>query len=101
MKKTIIGGLLMFHGTLICLTIITLASSVVPRISEWRGTKLWFVIFGAKDMNYTDSLFLGVPFLIGAVLFVFGLTVIILDLYSDFIKKLIFRVNKYKKEIDK
>ncbi|MFN7250487.1 MAG: hypothetical protein ACK4M9_06785 [Anaerobacillus sp.] len=101
MKKTIIGGLLMFHGTLICLTIITLASSVVPRISEWRGTKLWFVIFGAKDMNYTDSLFLGGPFIIGSVLFIFGFIVIILELYSELINKIIFRVKNYKEEIDK
>lgn len=101
MKKIIIGGLLMFHGTLICLTIITLASSVVPTISEWRGTKLWFVIFGAKDMDYAESLFLGVPFIIGVFLFTFGFIVIFLELYSDVIKKIILRFNKYKEEIDK
>ncbi|WP_025028631.1 hypothetical protein [Caldalkalibacillus mannanilyticus] len=88
MKRITIGGILMFFGTLICLTIIILASQFVPMISEWRGTKLWFLIFGAKDLNHTYSLFLGTPFIIGTILFTLGLIVLLVELYFEYRKNL-------------
>lgn len=84
MKKVTIGALLMFHGTLISMTIIILASRIVPEITEWRGTKLWFVIYGAKDMDYAASLFLGTPFTIGVIIFTLGFIVIIAELLSSY-----------------
>jgi hypothetical protein len=83
MKKSIIGGLLMFNGTIICLTIIILASCYIPSINTWRGTKLWFVIFGASDLKNAESLFLGVPFVIGVTLFFLGLLVLIIEYFGN------------------
>lgn len=55
MKRTIIGGILLFTGTLISLAILIVAALYIPNITAWRGSKLWFAIFGANDMGHEES----------------------------------------------
>lgn len=50
MKKVIIGGILLFTGALISLAIILAAALYVPSITAWSGSKLWYAIFGAKQL---------------------------------------------------
>lgn len=82
MKKSIIGSVLLFNGTMICLTIIILAALYSSSINTWRGTKFWFAIFGASDISNAQSLFLGIPFVIGLILFFFGLLVLIIEYFN-------------------
>jgi hypothetical protein len=86
-KRTIIGGLLLINGTLICLAILILAALHVPSITTWRGSKLWFAIFGTSEPlgnnEEVNSLFLGFPFIVGTVLFALGLIVLVVE----FLKK--------------
>ena len=79
MKRTIIGGIIMFSGVLTTLSIIIAAAIYVPSIKSWSGSKLWFAIFGAKQYGneVVQSLFLGVPFVIGLVLAVIGLIILV------------------------
>jgi heme/copper-type cytochrome/quinol oxidase subunit 2 len=84
MKKTIIGGILIFTGTFISLAIILAAALFVPSITEWSGSKLWFAIFGAKQYGneVVQSLFLGFPFVIGIMLFVIGFMVLVVEYFK-------------------
>ncbi|MBS4200127.1 hypothetical protein KHA93_10835 [Bacillus sp. FJAT-49732] len=82
MKRSIIGGFLMFNGTLICLTIIILAVNYFPKVSEYRGTELWFIIFGATDIDNAQSLYLGIPFSAGIISFFLGFIVLIFEYFS-------------------
>ncbi|WP_374017452.1 hypothetical protein ABU162_25390 [Paenibacillus thiaminolyticus] len=82
MKKLLIGSVILFNGTMICLTLIILAALYSSSIDTWRGTKFWFAIFGATDISNAQSLFLGVPFVIGLMLFFFGLLVLIIEYFK-------------------
>ncbi|UVI29269.1 hypothetical protein [Paenibacillus spongiae] len=85
MKRTIIGGLLFSSGALICLVILILAALHVPSITAWRGSKLWFAIFGTNEPmgnNEVNSLFLGFPFIVGIVLFILGFIVLVVEYFK-------------------
>lgn len=83
MKRTIIGTVLMITGAIISLSLIIIATFCVPNITEWRGSKLWFAIFGAKDLGATvQSLSVGVPFLVGLILFIIGLIILTIEYFS-------------------
>jgi len=82
-KKTIIGSVFMFSGILITLSLIITAALYVPKITEWRGSRLWFAIFGASDLgSTTESLTLGVPFVIGLLLFGMGLLILLKEYFD-------------------
>jgi len=83
MKKVIIGGILLFTGSLITLAIILAAALYVPSITAWSGSKLWYAIFGAKQYGneVVQSLSLGFPFIVGVILFVIGLIVLVREYF--------------------
>jgi len=77
MKRTIIGGILVLTGTIISLCIIITAAAVVPSVTTWSGSKLWYTIFGDKYGNgESQSLFMGFPFAVGIILFLIGLFIL-------------------------
>lgn len=83
MKKVVIGGIFLFVGTLITLPILIAAALYIPNIYTWRGSKLWFAIFGSSEMGSSaDSLFLGIPFVVGMMLFAFGLVVLLIEYFK-------------------
>ena len=85
MKKTIIGGILVFTGAVISLCIIIAAALVFPSITAWPGTnKFWFIIFGAKQYGNDafHSLSLGFPFVVGILLFLTGLIILGIEYYN-------------------
>jgi glucose-6-phosphate-specific signal transduction histidine kinase len=83
MKKTIIGSVFMITGMIITLSLIITASLYVPTITEWRGTKLWFVIFGSKCMGSSvQSLCCGTPFVIGMILFITGFIILVVEYFN-------------------
>lgn len=84
MKKTIIGGIIMLSGVLTTLSMIITAAIYVPNITTWSGSKLWYAIFGAKQYGseVVQSLFLGVPFVLGLVLTVIGLIILVKEYFS-------------------
>ncbi|MBC2723359.1 hypothetical protein [Desulfosporosinus sp.] len=84
MKRTIIGGILMLSGVLTILFIIIAASIYAPNVTSWSGSKLWFVIFGAKQYGneVVQSLFLGIPFSIGLVLTIIGFLVLVKEYFT-------------------
>jgi hypothetical protein len=81
MKRTLIGGAFLLTGSLISLAIIIAAALYMPNITAWSGSKLWFAIFGARDMGneVVQSLFLGFPFVVGLILFVLGFIVLVVE----------------------
>lgn len=85
MKRTIIGGIIMFSGVLTTLSIIIAAAICVPGIKSWSGSKLWFAIFGAKQYGneVVQSLYLGVPFTIGIILTIVGLIILIKEYFTS------------------
>lgn len=84
MKRTIIGSVFMITGVIITLSLIIVATQYVSQITMWRGMKLWFIIFGARDLgDATQSLSLGVPFAIGLILFIGGLLILIVEYFSE------------------
>jgi len=82
MRKTVIGTVFMFNGLFVCLTIIVLAIMQLPHVDRWRGQKLWYTIFGATDIDNSQSLFLGIPFGIGSILFFCGLLVLSIEYFN-------------------
>lgn len=82
MKRIVIGSVLMITGVIITLSLIITATFYVPNITQWRGSKLWFVIFGAKDLETSQSLFVGEPFTIGLILFIVGLIILAVEYFS-------------------
>ncbi|SEB92298.1 hypothetical protein [Paenibacillus sp. GP183] len=84
MKKTLIGSILMFTGALISSAIFITAALYVPNITNWQGSRLWYAIFGAKQYGneVVQSLFLGVPFIVGIILFVLGLIVLVVEYFK-------------------
>jgi len=85
LKRTIIGGIIMISGVLTTLSLIISAAIYVPSITEWSGSKLWFAIFGAKKYGneVVQSLFLGVPFVIGLILTVIGFIILLKEYHSN------------------
>lgn len=80
MKRTVIGSVFMVSGIFITLSLIVIATFYVPEITQWRGSKLWFAIFGANDMgNAVQSLSVGIPFIIGLILFAIGLLILSIE----------------------
>ena len=53
MKRTLIGGFIMFGGLFITLTIILAATIYIPNMSSWSGSQLWYAIFGGEQ--YEDE----------------------------------------------
>ena len=78
MKRVYIGGIFVFAGVMISLSMIIAAAIYAPHITAWSGSKLWFAIFGAKQYGNeaVQSLFLGVPFVIGLVFASIGLIIL-------------------------
>ena len=79
MKRTIIGGIILLTGTMISLAILIAAASYTPSITTWQGSKFWFAIFGTNDFGnevVVESLFLGLPFIMGIILFILGLIIL-------------------------
>lgn len=72
MKRTVIGGFIMFGGLFITLTIIVVATLYIPNMSSWSGSQLWYAIFG-------ESLYLGFPFIIGVLLAILGLVILVME----------------------
>lgn len=79
MKRTIISGTIMISGVLTTLSIIIAAAICVPSITQWSGSKIWFAIFGARQYGdeAVQSLFLGVPFVMGLVLIAIGFVILV------------------------
>jgi len=75
----------MLSGVSTTLSLIIAAAIYVPSITAWSGSKLWFAIFGAKQYGneVVQSLFLGVPFVIGLVLTVIGLIILLKEYLSN------------------
>lgn len=83
MKKAVIGSVIMITGAVIDLTLIFAASLYLPRMSEWRGLRLWFAIFGSRDLgDAVESLSVGVPFIIGLILFVTGFIILAIEYFK-------------------
>lgn len=87
MKRIIIGGFVMLGGLMVTLTIILSGAIYAPSITEWSGgSKLWFAIFG--EQQYGDepvqSLFLGLPFVVGLLFTVLGLVIIGYEYFKSF-----------------
>ena len=64
-------------GTLISLSIILAASLTLSNVNQWRGSKLLYSIF-SSDLD--GGLSVGVPFVIGIILFIFGLSILMIEL---------------------
>lgn len=76
----------MFTGAIVTLSLIITAALYVPNINQWRGSKLWFEIFGAQDMGATvQSLSVGIPFIIGLILFAIGLNILTIEYFKKVI----------------
>ncbi|KAB8138058.1 hypothetical protein F9U64_06660 [Gracilibacillus oryzae] len=84
MKRTVIGGFLMFGGLFTTLTIIVAAVIYTPSITSWSGSKLWYAIFGAEQYgnDVVDSLFLGFPFVAGLLLSILGLVILVMEYFD-------------------
>ena len=74
----------MLSGVLTTLAIIISAAIYLPNITRWSGSKLWYAIFGAKQYGneVVQSLFLGVPFVIGLVLTAIGLIILVREYFA-------------------
>ncbi|MEH7178299.1 hypothetical protein [Neobacillus vireti] len=89
MNKILIGGFVMFGGLLVCLTIILSGAIYATSITAWSGkSKLWFAIFGEKQYGdeVVQSLFLGFPFIVGALFATIGLIILGYEYYKTFKK---------------
>lgn len=82
MKRVIIGSIFMLTGLIATLSLIIMAALYVPSITQWRGSKLWYAIFGAKDLGYTQSLSVGVPFVVGLILLLAGIIILSIEYFS-------------------
>ncbi|WP_353097101.1 hypothetical protein [Tissierella praeacuta] len=84
MKKTIIGSVILLSGVIIDMTLIMAAAFYTPSMTAWSGLKLWYAIFGAKKYGngVVESLFLGVPFVIGIMLIIIGLIILSVEYYN-------------------
>ena len=90
MKRTVIGGFIMLGGLLTTLTITLCGAIYAPHITAWSGkSKLWYTIFGEKHYGdeVVQSLFLGFPFVLGVIFTLLGLTILGMEYYKTFDKK--------------
>ena len=92
MKRTLIGGFIMFGGLFITLTIILAATIYIPNMSSWSGSQLWYAIFGGEQYEdeVVQSLFLGFPFVIGILLSILGLVLLVMEYFETSFLKLIY-----------
>jgi hypothetical protein len=77
----------MLGGLLVTSTIILSGTIYATHITSWSGkSKFWHAIFGAKQYGdeVVQSLFLGVPFLLGVFLTLLGLTILGMEYYQTF-----------------
>ena len=74
----------MFGGLFTTLTIIVVAALYIPSMSSWSGSQLWYAIFGGKQYGdeVVESLFLGVPFVIGVLLSILGLVILVMEYFE-------------------
>ncbi len=84
MKRTVIGGFIMFGGLFTTLTIIVVAASYIPSMTSWSGSQLWYAIFGGKQYGneVVQSLFLGFPFIVGLLFSILGLVILVMEYFD-------------------
>ena len=84
MKRTIIGGFIMVGGLFTTLTIILVAAMYIPSMTSWSGSQLWYAIFGGKQYgdDVVQSLFLGIPFVVGLLLLILGLVILVMEYFD-------------------
>lgn len=99
MKRTLIGGFIMFGGLFITLTIILAATIYIPNMNSWSGSQLWYAIFGGEQYENDEavqSLFLGFPFVIGILLSILGLVILVMEYFETSFLKLIYIIKTNK-----
>jgi|GEM_PF-6381921 len=74
------GAVFMLCGVIIDSAIILGASVYAGSLHSWTGSRLWNAIFEAYYYDGT-SLYLGVPFVIGAALLLFGFVILLRELF--------------------
>ena len=86
MNRIFIGGFVMLSGLLLTVGIIIAGAIYAPHINAWSGSKIWFAIFGGKQFGDepVDSLFLGIPFVIGIILSLLGFIILAYEYYKIF-----------------
>lgn len=85
MRRTIIGGFIMFAGLLVTLTIIISGSIYATSMTTWSGdSKFWYAIFGALFFggNGGESLKLGIPFLTGLLFTIIGFLILVAEYFE-------------------
>ena len=84
MKRTVIGGFIMIGGLFTTLTIILVAMTYIPSMTSWSGSKLWYAIFGGRQYGNeaVQSLFLGLPFVVGLLLTILGLVILVMEYFD-------------------
>jgi hypothetical protein len=87
MKRTVIGGFIMIGGLFTTLTIILMAMMYMPSMTSWTGSQLWYAIFGEKQYHgfgheAVQSLFLGIPFVVGLLLTILGLVILAMEYFD-------------------
>ncbi|MEK4628828.1 hypothetical protein MKZ17_11530 [Solibacillus sp. FSL R7-0682] len=89
MKRTVIGGFIMFGGLFTTLTIIVVAALYIPSMTSWSGSQLWYAIFGGKQYGNesVESLFLGFPFVVGLLLSILGLLILVMEYFDKPLSK--------------
>ena len=80
MKRTIIGSVFMGLGTMISLSIILVAALSIQNTQSWRGSRLLYTIF-STDLGQGQET--GLPFIIGIILFLFGLIILLIELFHN------------------
>ncbi|MDW0113949.1 hypothetical protein [Sporosarcina saromensis] len=80
MKNVVIGGFVMMGGLFLAATVIIAGAIYVPDSTSWWSgrSKFWFTIIGGEmyGEDRVDSLFLGLPLIIGWVLALVGLIIL-------------------------
>ena len=85
MKNVLIGGFVMMGGLFIAAIIILAGAIYVPDSNSWwtGRSKFWFVILGGDTQGeVADSLFLGLPLIVGVVLALVGLFILGREYYK-------------------
>lgn len=80
----------MLGGLLTTLTIILSGTIYATHITEWSSrSKLWHAIFGSEQNGdeVVQSLFLGVPFVLGVIFTILGLVILGIEYYKTFKKQ--------------
>ncbi|MDN3015691.1 hypothetical protein PH210_05640 [Paenibacillus sp. BSR1-1] len=79
----------MLGGLLVTLSMVFVGAIYATSITQWSGkSKLWFAIFGAKQYGEeaVDTLFLGIPFILGVLITLIGLLILGYEYYKSFKK---------------